>query len=104
MEGFSRFMDESHEYRVWRGMLSRCINPNCKSFRDYGGRGIGVCERWLVFENFLEDMGPSPSDHHEIDRLDNKKGYSPDNCEWRAKKSKNRRMERLVTFRGRKLL
>jgi hypothetical protein len=93
-------MEDVPEYRIWRNMLASCINPRCKSFPEYGGKGITVCKRWLVFENFLHDMGPSPSEHHVIDRIDNKKEFSLDNCQWRAKETKVRRKERVVTFRG----
>lgn len=70
-------------YRVWAGMVNRCTNPNNSSFDMYGGRGITVCERWLHdFPAFLEDMGERPTSKHQIDRIDNFKGYSKDNCRW----------------------
>lgn len=72
-------------YGVWQAMKDRCNNPNRKDYHRYGGRGIGVCERWLSFENFLADMG-EPPEGKTLDRLDNDKGYSPDNCAWRSRK------------------
>ena len=51
---------ENPEYPAWRSMKERCLNPNHKRYKDYGGRGIKVCERWIVFDNFLEDMGEKP--------------------------------------------
>lgn len=70
------------EYSVWRGMKQRCFNTRSKAYGNYGGRGITICERWLTFENFLEDMGRRPSADHEIDRKNNNGNYEPGNCHW----------------------
>lgn len=82
-------------YKTWTGMKSRCSNPSHKSFRDYGGRGIKVCKRWQLFENFLTDMGQRPSENHEIDRIDNEENYKPGNCHWvlRRDHARNRRLD-----------
>lgn len=69
-------------YAIWVGIWDRCTNPKAKRFARYGGRGIRVCERWEVFENFLADVGPRPSPKHSIDRIDNDKGYEPGNVRW----------------------
>lgn len=69
-------------FNTWRGMLSRCDNPNRKDFRRYGAKGIAVCERWRSFKNFVEDVGPRPSLSHSLDRIDSAQGYSPDNVRW----------------------
>jgi hypothetical protein len=91
-------------YRAWHGMKQRCENPNSEVFKDYGGRGIMICQRWDVFENFLEDMGPCPVGL-EIDRIDNNGNYEPGNCRWTTKKQNqsNKRNNRFVLYGGRKM-
>jgi hypothetical protein len=92
---------QSKTYQCWRNMLNRCRNPNIPAWKNYGGRGIVVCERWLKFENFLADMGERP-DGMQIERGDNDGNYEPGNCLWATPKQqiRNRRVTRLMTLNG----
>lgn len=75
------------EYSAWASMISRCTNPTHKSYKNYGARGIGVCDRWInSFDNFLTDVGVKPRKSLSLDRMDNNKDYSPDNCHWTTSK------------------
>lgn len=77
----------SKEYRTWGGIKTRCYNKKRNKYKNYGGRGIRVCDRWLEsFENFLSDMGRAPSPIHSIERKNNDWDYHPDNCIWAVPK------------------
>ncbi len=101
--GMARTKNLHPLYKLWVGMKQRCTNPKATAYKDYGGRGIAVCERWRnSFENFLADMEERP-EGTSLNRIDNDGGYSPDNCKWATKveQGKNQRNNRMLTFEGR---
>lgn len=103
--GRTHDMSGTPEYAVWNAMLQRCSNPRHKKWKDYGGRGIRVCERWLQFENFIADVGRRPAPHLELDRADNDGDYAPHNCRWisRRDQTNNTRRNVFIEFGGERL-
>lgn len=103
---FKHGASDTPEHLVWKEMKRRCMSENRPQYKDYGGRGIKVCERWLnSFAAFLVDVGPRPSPKHSIERKDNDGDYEPGNVRWatRREQSRNKRTNRFYTFRGEKL-
>jgi hypothetical protein len=95
-------MSLSRVYGIWLGMIARCSDSSVgKTRRLYYDKGIRVCERWMKFENFLEDMGV-PKKHQSIDRRDGKKGYELENCRWADRKTQanNTSSNLIITFSG----
>ena|SRR3990167_6466166 len=91
-------MSFAPEYRTWAAVIQRCTNSRCTHFRNYGGRGIMVCGRWLnSFEAFFSDMGPKPSPKHSIDRFPDPNGnYEPGNCRWATTKEQLRNTRKTI--------
>jgi hypothetical protein len=94
-------LSKSSTYASWVAMKSRCLNPNHVHYAKYGGRGIGVCQRWLIFENFLADMGIRP-EGMTLDRIKVDGDYCPENCRWANPKqqSRNRNNNHFLTLNG----
>lgn len=91
------------EYRTWAQMRARC-KPNAKAQdrKRYFDRGIGICQEWDSFEVFMSDMGPRPEGNYQLDRIDNDKGYSKENCRWATteEQANNQANSSRVTFNG----
>lgn len=91
-------------YNIWHHMKQRCYNIKNHNYKDYGGRGIAVCDEWcnsyLMFKEWAINNGYEEG--LTIDRIDNNKGYSPNNCRWadRKQQARNRRSTRLTTYKG----
>jgi len=91
-------MSKTSIYSSWQSMRDRCLNKNNKQYKDYGGRGIKICDRWERFQVFCEDMGIKPLGT-TIERLDNNGGYNKDNCAWATPKEQSRNTRANVTIK-----
>jgi hypothetical protein len=97
------FRGNEHLFNLWQTMKQRCYNPKRKNYERYGGRGITVCDDWLVAENFIRwALSNGYKEGLQLDRIDNSKGYSPDNCRWVTAKqnSQNTRKNITLTIKG----
>lgn len=95
-------LKNSLTYCSWTMMRQRCLNPNHHAYKNYGGRGIKICQEWSRFEAFLKDMGERVSVEMTIERIDSNGNYCPENCRWtpRSDQPKNTRTNLKITFRG----
>jgi hypothetical protein len=89
----------SPTYIAWAGIIARCTNPKEPSYKNYGGRGISVCDRWRKsFENFYADMGEKPTPKHSIDRINVNWDYDPFNCRWATAKEQARNKRNTIFY------
>lgn len=96
-------MSNTPEYDSWEHIVQRCANPKNDCFKNYGARGITICNEWLNdFMAFYNHIGPKPSKNHSVDRIDNNSGYKPGNVRWATprEQSNNSRNNRKITIRG----
>lgn len=106
IHGHSSRFYKSPSYQCWDAIIQRCTNKKHKQYKDYGGRGIVACDRWLDFKLFLQDMGEKPSSSYSIERIDNNLGYYKENCKWatREQQSRNKRNNVWITYNSEKLI
>ena len=102
IHGHARRGKPSSEFISWGQMIQRCTNPNNKKYPSYGGRGILIAPRYLIFQNFLNDIGPKPGPEYSIDRINNNGNYEPGNIRWATPKEQMRNLRKnvIITFRG----
>jgi len=95
-------MSGTKEYKIWKKMRERCLNPNCKEYKHYGGRGIFVSEQWNNFQNFINDMGKIPGNGFSIERKNVNGNYEKENCVWieTKRQARNKRNTIWLTYRG----
>jgi hypothetical protein len=93
--GATKNKQQTNEYVIWNGIKNRCYNTKNISYKNYGGRGIKLCEEWHDFSKFLKDVGFRPSKDHSLDRINPNGDYEPGNCRWATKKEQaaNRRLK-----------
>lgn len=101
-------LKKTSEFKCWVSMIRRCYDENTKYYKDWGGRGIKVCDRWLhSFENFFEDMGTRPTNRHSLDRFPDKNGnYELSNCRWATypEQQRNIRSNVWIDYNGKKMI
>lgn len=105
VHGYAKRGSKSRIYKVWSGIIARCQNTSASGYKNYGGRGIKVCARWKVFENFLADIGDPDDCTLTIERKDNNGDYEPGNCRWatRSEQGVNKRNNRFIDHEGKSM-
>jgi hypothetical protein len=100
--GYPKELYNTRIYQCWYNMKTRCLNPKNKRFKDWGGRGIKVCDKWLTFKGFYEDMHNGYSDKLTLDRIDNGGNYEKGNCRWvdRLTQAQNTKEAINLTYKG----
>ncbi len=100
--GYKHGMSKTRIWVVWQGIIRRCTNPKEISYKHYGGRGIGFCEKWKTFEGFYEDMKEGYTDEMTIERIDNDGNYCKENCTWitKGEQSFNKQNTIIIEYEG----
>jgi hypothetical protein len=95
-------MCKTRQYGIWHSMKQRCLNPNQEHYSCYGGRGITICDKWLTFKGFWDDMQDGYLDTLTIDRIDNNGNYEKTNCRWATQREQhsNKRTNIIITING----
>lgn len=93
-------MTRTRPYRAWRNMLNRCFDEKNKHYKDYGGRGITVCDKWLEFSGFWSDMKNTYKEDLTLDRINNDGNYCGDNCRWATQKEQAANKRNSITYKG----
>jgi len=99
---FKHGKNRTKKHRTWQNIKTRCLNKSRKYYKHYGGRGITICEKWLNFEGFDEDMPDPPGEEYQIERINNNGNYEKSNCKWATRKeeSRNKRTNINITYNG----
>jgi len=97
-------MSKTRQYNIWRGMIARCFNTNEPAYKNYGKRGITVCDKWMYFSGFWEDMSINYKNDSTIERINVNGNYCKENCKWipKTEQSKNRRSNIIIEYNGEK--